>query len=135
MRIQNYSIASVSMLKGSICQTFLFALFVKSRRKLDRTYVFSSYVTKSFLRNLSHHRSMSWAHGNKAHPGPLQAYTPRARTVLSLARGDNCATAAALRQAPRSPPAPSPATNEHPQVRAPLILPSCCAKPSSPTLA
>ena len=60
------------MLKGSICETFLFALLVKSRRKFDRTYVFSSYVTQK----------QSWAHGNKAHfrpaPGPGKVLLPSA---------------------------------------------------------
>ena len=76
-------IASVSMLKGSICQTFLFALFVKSRRKLDRTYVFSSYVTKSFLRNW---KKSTFAPSSFAlvHICPLISKTRHGTSLISL---------------------------------------------------
>ena len=65
-------------------------------------------------------------------PVPLSS---RVALSLYLSRADGWATAATLRQVPRSPSSgPLPATTAHHQVLPPLLFRSCTAKPSTHTL-
>lgn len=68
-----------------------------------------------------------------AFPSPVLLGGPCGRSPCRLfSSADGWATAAAIRRYPSSDP--SPATTAHHQVRPPLLLLSCCAKPGTQTL-